>query len=1131
MKSALKFLLIILLSILTLNTYSEVFTVTSNADSGTGTLREALQKAADNGNLEKDFIYFNLPDLSEAGRTILLNSELPELTSNIEIDGGTQKGLNFGLSSAKIGISYIQTNNSKLSGLRIYNKEDIFIGGIFLKNTIDFDKTQTSLYCIGIDIRRSKNIQIGASNRGNVVSGFANLIMTNNRYSETVDSTFNITIKSNLIGLEADGATSSLYPNGITEFYKVYNKIIVGGSNGEGNTIINGLSISYNGNKGNYKTDILIKGNNIGVNFFADEVLGLHGLDITNGTLNSNETIKIEDNVISNLNGDAIHIYDNQQDVTILRNYIGTNKSKTKVFKTGGIFIYSCKRVNVGSDNIIDANYITNCNPITIWSSSNISVNQNSFYCLKNVAPMYNDATANLFHPTIEILNSTTTSVSGIATPNSKIELFYTDKCNTCSPENYFASIFADAEGKWSYNGSLKNTVIASATLNNSTSNFTVPEINVTNIKVISNCDGTGSITGITLGFITSKRWVNERGETVGVDTNLKNATPGYYQLIVEYGTCTTVSKFYEIGESIKLNESSIKITPICGDKLGSVKGLFFRNSALIKTQIWKDQNGKEWSKDLDLIDVPSGVYTYYITLEKGCETISQQYIVNEAVPPIIDQSITLISNSTCSQSNGSIKNIKVIGSGILNYTWKNQSNQIVGSSKDLINQPAGKYILEVKDESSCGPIYSSEFEIKEINGISSNQNSLKITAANCNKSNGSIAGLIISGATTYQWFNEAKQAVGNNLDLTGQPPGKYTLIANNENCVKDFGPFTIDLVTQKNYGIPNNTVLFPTCGEINGTIEVNFKTDIAPSKYDWRKIGGASLNINSNKITNLDIGKYSLFLIDENGCEQFINTYEVKAGRPSMAIVNNSWKTTADNCGTATGSISGIRFNYENGPNDFSWFNDKGDVVSNERDLKNAKSGNYRLLIKNQYCGNTFDFYIPYKEEFLPQAIVSDIFICAPTVINLNIKEIADSYFLYDESGKLVSQSSKNQMNLKMLENKRFALTYKLGNCESEKAYFNVNIGTSSISVPSAFTPNDDGVNDFWTIKGLELYNSAKVSIFNRYGQEVFKHQGGFLNFDGIVNGTKLQTGTYYYVIKLSEDCSPLSGSVMIVN
>lgn len=69
------------------------------------------------------------------------------------------------------------------------------------------------------------------------------------------------------------------------------------------------------------------------------------------------------------------------------------------------------------------------------------------------------------------------------------------------------------------------------------------------------------------------------------------------------------------------------------------------------------------------------------------------------------------------------------------------------------------------------------------------------------------------------------------------------------------------------------------------------------------------------------------------------------------------------------------------------------------------------------------------------------------------------------------------------------------------------------NVKVPNVITPNGDGKNDVLKIDGLELYKENSIAIFNRWGNEVFRSSGGYLNnWDG--NG--LNEGTYYYVLKL---------------
>lgn len=66
----------VLASFLLLRYPCRSFMLTSNADAGSGTLKEALIKAAANGIADKDFIHFNLANQSESGRVITLLSQL-----------------------------------------------------------------------------------------------------------------------------------------------------------------------------------------------------------------------------------------------------------------------------------------------------------------------------------------------------------------------------------------------------------------------------------------------------------------------------------------------------------------------------------------------------------------------------------------------------------------------------------------------------------------------------------------------------------------------------------------------------------------------------------------------------------------------------------------------------------------------------------------------------------------------------------------------------------------------------------------------------------------------------------------------------------------------------------------------
>ncbi|PIB26896.1 BspA family leucine-rich repeat surface protein [Maribacter sp. 4G9] len=75
-------------------------------------------------------------------------------------------------------------------------------------------------------------------------------------------------------------------------------------------------------------------------------------------------------------------------------------------------------------------------------------------------------------------------------------------------------------------------------------------------------------------------------------------------------------------------------------------------------------------------------------------------------------------------------------------------------------------------------------------------------------------------------------------------------------------------------------------------------------------------------------------------------------------------------------------------------------------------------------------------------------------------------------------------------------------------------------------FSPNGDGINDYWTIDGIELHPDNTVSIYNRWGDLVFQIEG-YDNQSNVFNGTanrktqlgasNLPSGTYFFNIQVT--------------
>ena len=107
------------------------------------------------------------------------------------------------------------------------------------------------------------------------------------------------------------------------------------------------------------------------------------------------------------------------------------------------------------------------------------------------------------------------------------------------------------------------------------------------------------------------------------------------------------------------------------------------------------------------------------------------------------------------------------------------------------------------------------------------------------------------------------------------------------------------------------------------------------------------------------------------------------------------------------------------------------------------------------------------------------------------------------------------------------YVLTTSTG---SDTAWVFVDVQCDELIIFSGFSPNGDGVNDHFAIRGIENFPDNEVSVFNRWGNRVFLKKG-YTNMDGwegTWNSKNLPDGTYFYVIDDGEG-QKYSGYVQI--
>jgi len=89
------------------------------------------------------------------------------------------------------------------------------------------------------------------------------------------------------------------------------------------------------------------------------------------------------------------------------------------------------------------------------------------------------------------------------------------------------------------------------------------------------------------------------------------------------------------------------------------------------------------------------------------------------------------------------------------------------------------------------------------------------------------------------------------------------------------------------------------------------------------------------------------------------------------------------------------------------------------------------------------------------------------------------------------------------------------------------------ALYAPNAFSPDGDGINDYFNVVGQGLTNYI-IEIYNRWGQMVFKSTNLDNQWDGKFQQINSPPGTYVYKIKTTDFGTELklikSGTVSLV-
>ncbi|MBF8456620.1 T9SS type B sorting domain-containing protein [Kaistella sp. G5-32] len=413
-------------------------------------------------------------------------------------------------------------------------------------------------------------------------------------------------------------------------------------------------------------------------------------------------------------------------------------------------------------------------------------------------------------------------------------------------------------------------------------------------------------------------------------------------------------------------------------------------------------------------------------------------------------------------------------------------------------------------------------FATQTLNGCESSKTEITVTLNDPNPPTGNatqdfcsaqlstISNIIIVGQN-IKWFDAAGTVLATSTPLVD---GKTYFATQTLNGCESTQKLAVK-VNVTNGGIPANDYSTVFCNPTTDNTKAenlnNFKGNLIvnPANYLFEFFNANNQLITDPSTVSLILGSnlFNVKISNNLGCFVFVKLTLTLNPKPNINL-----PTDVEFCNGQSANLdAGIGFS------SYEWTK-SGDpkIISTKQILVVTEAGKYSIKVKNTFgCENSA--LVTVKQSVL--ATITGVQIVNNTA-TVQISTSGDFIYSLDN---LTWQNSNVFTNLNNGNYTVYVKT-KLG-CI---------IGTMNFSifnVTNIFTPNADGINDTWKISGLENYPNSEIKVFDRFGTMVLnKITNGTFEWDGTFNSRHLPTGSYWYIIKVS-DGRLLSGWLVLKN
>jgi gliding motility-associated-like protein len=378
---------------------------------------------------------------------------------------------------------------------------------------------------------------------------------------------------------------------------------------------------------------------------------------------------------------------------------------------------------------------------------------------------------------------------------------------------------------------------------------------------------------------------------------------------------------------------------------------------------------------------------------------------------------------------------------------------------------------------------------------------SFSSTDASCAEASNGAVDLTVTTGTfpfDFEWSNGATtQNISNVL------PGTYSVTVDDANGCSTTGSHTVGM------GQPATLSFITTdvrCfGGSDGAVDMTVTGGTQPFSYDWNNSG------QTEDITNIPAGTYEVTVSDVNNCS---STGNAMVGEPATGISIIDFEIIDVNCNG--GNDGSIRVTASGGPEpyDYQWSNNGSSPF-----IEQLSQSSYSVTITDaDGCSITGSYSVNEPPELILTVSPRD------TAINFGEPlQLSSTLSPYDPNA-VYSWSPSQELTCPDCPNPQvtgagtFNYSITAINSAGCTVEDNVTVTIALIKdpyIPNAFSPNGDGINETFNVYtfGARQY---RLSVFDRWGGEVFTSRNIDLGWDGNQNGKELAPGVYVYDVYL---------------